>query len=69
MFHYKLYNLLHENKLLSKYSVADYIIHLKYIFKIKTDSQWLTSEASAKTSKLLDYLGLDMVDCQAKYIT
>ena len=58
MLNYKIYNLLRINKLLSKYSVSDFISHLKYIFKVKADSQWFTTEISAKTSKLLSDLNL-----------
>ena len=56
MLHYKLYNLLREKKLLAKFSVADFLSHLKYIFKIKAGSQWLTSEISTKTAELLKAL-------------
>ena len=58
MLNYKIYNLLRVNELLSKFSVSDFIHHLKYIFKIKADAQWLTSEISAKTVKLLSTLGI-----------
>ena len=58
MLNYKLYNLLRIHKLLSKYSVSDFVTHLKYIFIVKADSQWLTSEISAKTSKMLKSLNL-----------
>ena len=58
MLHYKLYNLLREKKLLAKFSVADFISHLKYIFKVKAGQQWLTSEISAKTAGFLGALGM-----------
>ena len=58
MLNYKLYNLLRVSKLLSIYSVSDFVHHLKYIHKIKADSQWYVSEISAKTNKLLVGLGL-----------
>ena len=58
MLSYNLYNLLHDKKLLSKYSVSDFIYHLKYIHKIKANNQWLTAEVSAKTVKLLTSLNL-----------
>jgi transposase len=54
---YKLYNLLREKKLLSKFSVADLITHLKYIHKIKISDAWVTSEVSKKTITLLGELG------------
>jgi transposase len=55
---YKLYNLLREKKLLSRFSVADLITHLKYIHKIKFSDVWETSEISKKTISLLSELGL-----------
>jgi len=58
MMNYKLYNLLRVSKLLSVYSVSDFVHHLRYIHKIKADSQWFVSEISAKTNRLLDALGL-----------
>lgn len=58
MLNYKIYNLLRIHNLLSKFSVSDFLSHLKYIFKVKTDTQWLSTEISAKTSKLLSLLGL-----------
>jgi len=56
MLNYKIYNLLRTNDLLAKYSISDFIQHLKYIYKIKTDTQWLTSEVSSKTSTMLSAL-------------
>ena len=51
---YEIYAKLREAKLLSKYSVRDFIIHLKYIQCIKVNSSWITGEISLKTQKLLD---------------
>lgn len=56
MLSYKLYDLLRSAGLLSKFSVDDFIYHLKYIHKVKVNSSWLTSEISAKTLKLLTSL-------------
>ncbi len=58
MLSYKLLNLLRDKKLLSKYSVSDLIFHFKYIHKVKVNNQWVTSEISGKTSKLLTSLDL-----------
>lgn len=58
MLNYKIYNLLRIHSLLAKFSVSDFICHLKYIFKVKADSQWITTEISAKSYKLLLGLGL-----------
>jgi hypothetical protein len=55
---YKLYDLLREKKLLSKFSVADLITHLKYIHKIKISDVWKTSEISKKTTALLGELAI-----------
>ena len=53
---YKLYNLLREKDLLSKFSVPDFISHLKYIHKVKISDVWSTSEISKKTAKFLSLL-------------
>jgi transposase len=55
---YRVYNLLRIRKQLSKYSVADFIHHLKYIFKVKAGSSWYTSEITEKTRELLALLDL-----------
>jgi hypothetical protein len=55
---YKVYSLLRKHKLLSKYSAADLIEHLKYIFKLKINQQWVTSEIVSKTRILMDSLEL-----------
>ena len=53
---YKIYALLKKNELLSRYSPADLIEHLKYIFKIKIGNSWLTSEIDKKTMSLMKSL-------------
>lgn len=58
MLNYKVYNLLRTKELLSKFSVADFFCHLKYIFKIKSEFQWLYTEISTKTSALLKKLNI-----------
>jgi len=55
---YRIYALLKEHKLLSKYSVIDLIEHLKYIHKIKVNNNWLSSEINKKTKDLLGSLKL-----------
>jgi len=55
---YKIYNLLREKKLLSNFSVADFIAHLKYIFKVKISEEWHISEVTKKTKKFLENLNL-----------
>ncbi len=53
---YKIYALLKKNDLLSRYSPADLMEHLKYIFKIKIGNSWLTSEIDKKTMSLMERL-------------
>ena len=55
---YTVYELLKSADLLSKYSVNDFIIHLKYIQRIKVNNLWLPGEISGKTQKLLDLLNI-----------
>ena len=55
---YEIYSKLKSANLLPKYSVRDFIIHLKYIQRIKINSSWVTGEISGKTQKLLDSLNV-----------
>ena len=55
---YMIYARLRNADLLAKFSVEDFICHLKYIHRIKINSSWALSEISGKTQKLLDKLGL-----------
>ena len=55
---YDIYNRLRAADLLSKFSVDDFIIHLKYIHAVKANSSWAVGEISGKTQKLLDRLNL-----------
>ena len=58
MLNYKIYNLLRRKDLLSKFSVADFISHLKYIFKVKIDNSWCLSETTKKTREFLKVMDL-----------
>jgi transposase len=58
LMNYKIYNLLREKKLLSRYSVADILFQFKYIHKIMIGGEWITSESTKKTRALLKSLGL-----------
>jgi len=58
MLTFLVYNLLRSKNQLSKYSVSDFLFHLKYIHKVKVNNLWLTSEISGKTIKLLTSLDL-----------
>lgn len=55
---YEIYDRLRSANLLSKYSVQDFISHLKYILRLKLNGSWVTGEISGKTQKLLDKLDL-----------
>lgn len=55
---YRLYDLLRVNGLLSRFSVADFLAHLRYIFKIKINGEWYLSEITKKTTALLETLNL-----------
>ncbi len=57
---YLIYDRLRSSKLLSKFSIADFIAHLKYIHMINIKSSWVLSEISGKTQKLLDDLGFSI---------
>ena len=58
MLNYKVYNLLRKKNLLSKFSVADFFSHLKYIFKVKINDLWHLSESTKKTTDFLKQLEL-----------
>lgn len=57
---YKLYDILREKELVSKYSINELLSHLKYIQKVKINGEWKTSEINGKTKKLLKELELDI---------
>jgi hypothetical protein len=55
---YRVYNLLREKELLAKFSVAVFLSHLKYIFKVKINDEWYLSEMTKKINKFLEILNL-----------
>jgi transposase len=55
---YKIYNLLRNKGLLKKFSVSDFISHLKYMFKVKINDSWHSSETTKKTKDFLQSIGL-----------
>jgi len=55
---YRVYNLLRDKKVISKYSVADFLEHLKYISKVKIGNQWVTSEIVKASRDLLAELNV-----------
>jgi transposase len=58
MLNYKIYNLLRTKELLSRFSVADFISHLKYICKVKINDTWCLSETTKKTRDFLKAMDL-----------
>lgn len=58
MLFYRVYDLLRTKELLGRFSVADFLSHLKYIFKVKINDQWHLSEVTKKTQDLLETLNL-----------
>jgi transposase len=56
--YYHIYNLLSENKLVSKYSVKDLLIHLSEIRKVKINNDWRLAEITSKTQTLLKKLDI-----------
>ena len=55
---YRVYDLLRTKELLNRFSVADFLTHLKYIFKVKINDVWHLSEVTQKTNDLLETLNL-----------
>ena len=58
--YWRILKLLMEKKLLSKYSVRDFLMHLSHIKKIRIGGQWYLAEITEKTKKLLKVLSLDI---------
>ena len=58
LLNYKVYNRLRDKNQLAKFSVADFLSHLKSIFKVKVNNSWSLSETTKKTRQLLDCLDL-----------
>jgi len=55
---YKVYNILREKKLIEKYSLADFLEHLKYISKVRINGDFVTSEITKPTKALLTAVGV-----------
>lgn len=58
--YYKIYQRLVKTGLISQYSAMDILDFLQEILKIKIDGYWYLKEATAKTSKALKKLGLNL---------
>jgi len=56
--YYRIYNLLSEKQLLSKFSPQDLLIHLSEIKKVKINDSWHTAEITSKSRKLLELLNV-----------
>ena len=56
--YYRIYKLLSEKQLLSKFSPRDLLMHLAEIKKVKINDSWHTAEITGKTQKLIDKLGI-----------
>ena len=57
-FYYRIYMMLKENKLISKYSPKDLLMLLEHVRKAKINNEWVTCEINANTKKLIEKLGL-----------
>lgn len=58
--YYKIYQLLIQKNLLSKYSVRDFLIHLSEIKKVNINGQWYLAEINSKTKNLIKKLNMDI---------
>ena len=56
--YYRIYKLLSEKQLLSKFSPQDLLMHLAEIKKVKINDSWHTAEITNKTQKLIEKLGI-----------
>ena len=54
--HHKIYALLKQNNLISKYSVRDFIEYVADVKKIKINDEWLVEPIVAEQKKLLNKL-------------
>ncbi len=58
--YYKIYQLLVQKKLLSKYSIKDFLIHLSEIKQVKINGKWHLAEINSKTKNLIKKLELNI---------
>jgi transposase len=56
--YYEIYMLIQKNELTSKYSPKELLMHLSEIKKIKINQNWVLSEFTNKTQKILDKLNI-----------
>jgi len=57
-YYYKIYHLLLENDLLSKYSPSDVVLYLSKYRKVKISNEWIEIEIPKKTRNLIEKLHL-----------
>ena len=56
---YKIYHILQDKKLISKYSIWDFIQHLLEIRAVKINDSWHTAEIIHATGKFLEKIGIE----------
>ena len=56
--HHKIYALLKEKKLISKYSIRDFIEYLADIRKVKINNEWMIEPIIAEQTKMLKLTGV-----------
>jgi transposase len=56
--HHKIYSLLKEKKLISKYSIRDFIEYLADVKKVKINNEWHIEPIIAEQKKLLQKIGV-----------
>jgi len=59
--HYRIYSMLRQKDLLSRYSPEDVIKHLERISMIKIDNEWRMSEIPKKSREIIDSLGIPIM--------
>jgi transposase len=56
--HHKIYALLKQNNLISKYSVRDFIEYIADVKKVKINDEWMAEPIVAEQKKLLNKLNI-----------
>ena len=59
--HYRIYSMLRQKDLLSRYSPEDVIKHLERISMIKIDNEWRMSEIPKKSREIIDSLEISIM--------
>jgi transposase len=58
LIHHKIYSLLKKEKLISKYSIRDFIEYLADVKKVKINNEWFLEPIIAEQKKMLQKMGL-----------